>query len=197
MKDKPVRRKVAWGITGSGDKIRETFNVMRGLKEEYGDVEVEVFLSKAGELVTRFYKLDEGLKEAFPKVFVEKSANSPFLAARLQMGEFDFLLIAPATSNTVAKLAHGVADTLLTNSALQALKAYVPVHIMPVDYREGTTVTKLPDGRDLKLRVRKEDAANVQRIAEMDDVHTFERPEEIAGIFRRYYAAPDPAPDGK
>jgi len=54
MSDRNVRRKVAWGITGSGDKIRETFNTMKGLREEHGDVEVEVFLSKAGELVTRF-----------------------------------------------------------------------------------------------------------------------------------------------
>lgn len=196
MSDRPVRRKVAWGITGSGDKIRETFNVMRDLREQHGDVEVEVFLSKAGELVTRFYKLDEELRETFPRTFVAKSANSPFLAARLQLGEFDFLLIAPATSNTVAKLAHGVADTMLTNSALQALKAYVPVHIMPVDYREGTTVTKLPDGREMRLRVRKEDAANAQRISEMDGVHAFEHPEEIADIFHMYYADPDPAADG-
>jgi len=195
MSDRNVRRKVAWGITGSGDKIRETFNTMKGLREEHGDVEVEVFLSKAGELVTRFYRLEEELRETFPKTFVEKSANSPFLAARLQLGEFDFLLIAPATSNTVAKLAHGVADTLLTNSALQALKTYVPVHIMPVDYREGTTVTKLPDGREMRLRVRKEDAANAQRISEMDGVHAFERPEEIEDIFRRYYTDPDSSVD--
>ena len=185
-----MRHKVAWGITGSGDKIRETFNTMKGLREEHGNVEVEVFLSKAGELVTRFYRLDEELRKTFPNTFVEKSANSPFLAARLQLREFDFLLIAPATSNTVAKLAHGVADTMLTNSALQALKAYVTVYIMPVDYHEGTTVTKLPDGREMRLRVRKEDAANAQRISEMEGVHTFERPEEISDIFQRYYADP-------
>jgi archaeoflavoprotein AfpA len=187
LKERPIRRKLAWGITGSGDKIRETFNVMRCLNEKHKDIEVEVFLSRAGELVTKFYKLDEELKEAFSKVFVEKNANSPFLAARLQLGEFDFFLIAPATSNTVAKFAHGVADTLITNSILQALKAYVPVYIMPVDYREGTTVTKLPDGRELKLRVRKEDATNVQRIANMEDVYTFEKPEEIIDIFRIFY----------
>jgi len=61
---------------------------------------------------------------------------------------------------------------------------------MPVDYREGITVTKLPDGREMRLRVRKEDAANAQRISEMEGVHAFERPEEIEDLFRRYYADP-------
>jgi flavoprotein len=56
---------------------------------------------------------------------------------------------------------------------------------MPTDYREGTTVTRLPDGRELRLRVRKEDAENTRKLMAMEGVHTFERPEEIKGIFSR------------
>ena len=37
--------KVAWGITGSGDKLEETYEAMLGIREEYDDI--EVFLSKA------------------------------------------------------------------------------------------------------------------------------------------------------
>jgi archaeoflavoprotein AfpA len=151
------------------------------------EVDIEVFLSEAGQLVTRYYKLYDELKAHFSKVLIEKNANSPFLAARLQLGEFDFFLIAPATSNTVAKLAHGIGDTMLTNSALQALKALVPVYIMPVDYREGETVTKLPNGKELKIRVRKEDVENVKKLSSMDFVYTFEMSNEISSIFRRYY----------
>ena len=184
-------RKIAWGITGAGDLINETLEVMKGLKEAYrGSLEIEVYLSKAGEQVLRFYRLGDELREGFDQVQVERDANTPFITGRLQLGRFDFLLIAPATSNTVAKLAHGISDTMLTNGAIQALKANVPVYVMPVDYREGTVVTILPDGEELELRVRKEDAENVRKISGMDGVTTFEKPEAIRGIFEAVFGAP-------
>ena len=184
-------RKIAWGITGAGDLINETLEVMKELKEAYrGSLEIEVYLSKAGEQVLRFYRLGDELREGFDQVQVERDANTPFITGRLQLGRFDFLLIAPATSNTVAKLAHGISDTMLTNGAIQALKANVPVYVMPVDYREGTVVTILPDGEELELRVRKEDAENVRKISGMDGVTTFEKPEAIRGIFEAVFGAP-------
>ena len=180
--------KVAWGITGCGDKLRETFDVMKEIKEEYSaELHIEVFLSKAGEQVAKYYRLLDDLEQQFERVWIEKNSNSPFLAGRLQLGEFEFLLVAPASSNTVAKLSVGISDTMLTNGAIQALKALVPVYVMPVDYREGTTVTKLPSGRDLTLRVRKEDVENVKKLTAMEGVFPFERPEEITGIFAKYF----------
>jgi flavoprotein len=76
---------------------------------------------------------------------------------------------------------------MLTNGAIQALKAYVPVYVMPVDYREGSTVTVLPNGKELKLLVRKEDAENVTKISAMDGITTFEKPDEIRNIFREKF----------
>jgi archaeoflavoprotein AfpA len=189
MKEK--KRRIAWGITGAGDLINETLEVMKGLKEAYkGGVEIEVYLSKAGDQVLRFYRLGDELRDCFDQVQVERDANTPFITGRLQSGRFDFLLIAPATSNTVAKLAHGISDTMLTNGAIQALKAYIPVYVMPVDYREGTVVTILPNGKELELRVRKEDAENVSRISGMDGITTFEGPERIRDIFEAVFGAP-------
>jgi phosphopantothenoylcysteine decarboxylase/phosphopantothenate--cysteine ligase len=43
-------------------------------------------------------------------------------------GENDVLLIVPATANVIAKLAHGIADDLLTNAALAAR---IPIVIAP------------------------------------------------------------------
>lgn len=184
------RRRVAWGITGAGDKLEETLRVMIDIKAEYADgVDIEVYLSKMGDMVAKMYRIDHEIKETFGKVMVEKNANSPFITGRLQLGAFEFLLLAPATSNTVAKLAHGISDTMLTNGAIQALKAYVPVYVMPVDYREGSTVTVLPNGRELRLRVRKEDAENVKRLSAMDGITTFEKPGEIREIFRGKFDA--------
>ncbi|OGD52757.1 hypothetical protein A3K81_06650 [Candidatus Bathyarchaeota archaeon RBG_13_60_20] len=175
--------KVAWCVTGCGDKLKETIEVMRGLKERHGEsLEVEVFMSKAGAQVAKYYKVSEMLQVSFDRHWVEVDANTPFVAGRLQLGEFDAVLVAPATSNTVAKIAHGISDTLVTNAAIQALKGFVPVYVMPVDYHEGTTMTTLPNGRALKLRVRKEDADNVRKLEAMEGVRTLQSPEEIPGL---------------
>ncbi|MBS7247201.1 MAG: archaeoflavoprotein AfpA [Candidatus Jordarchaeales archaeon] len=185
---KVKKKKVAWGITGSGDRLTETVETMIKVKEEYGgEVEIKVYLSKAGDQVVKYYRLSDVLKREFGKVWVEVNSNSPFLAGQLQSGKFEFLLIAPATSNTVAKIATGMADSLLSNSAIMALKAFVPVYIMPSDYREGVVVTKLPDGRDLKLRIRKEDVDHVKKLMGMDGVHVLEKPEDIPLVFEKHF----------
>jgi archaeoflavoprotein AfpA len=182
------KRKVAWGITGSGDRLGETLNVMKELKEHYkNEVEIRVFLSKAGEQVVRWYKLYDQLKQHFEKVWVEFNSNSPFLAGDLEVRKYEFLLIAPSTSNTVAKIAAGISDTMLCNSAIMALKASVPVYIMPSDYKEGTVVTKLPNGTDFTLRVRREDAENTRKLASMEYVFVLEKPQDVNQVFMKHF----------
>ena len=52
------KKKVAWGITGSGDRLIETVEVMKEVKREYEDeIEVKVYLSKAGELVVKYARI--------------------------------------------------------------------------------------------------------------------------------------------
>ena len=168
------KRKVAWGITGAGDKIAEILETMKDLKKQSEDVvEIDVYVSKAADTVLKFYRLEEDLKANFAKVQFEVNSNSPFLAAWMQMRKYEFLLIAPATSNTVAKLANGIGDTLLTNAAIMSLKAFVPVYILPTDYRESIVYTKLPNGKEMKLRVRKEEADQVRKLEAMEDVHVY------------------------
>jgi len=48
-------------------------------------------------------------------------------------------------------------------------------------------VTKLPDGRDMKLRIRKEDVEHVKKLAGMDDVFILEKPEEIRQVFKKHF----------
>jgi len=185
------KRKVAWGITGAGDRIAEFLQVMEQLKKEYeSTVEIQVFLSKAGETVLKSYNLESQLKQNFPKVRVEVNANSPFLAAWLQNHKYEFLLIAPASSNTVAKIANCIGDTMITNAASMSLKAFVPVYIVPVDYEEKTLITKLPNGKDMKLRVRKEDAEQVRKLERMEDMHVLENPGKIHEVFKKWFKQP-------
>ncbi len=183
------KRKVAWGISGAGDKIAEIIDIMKSVKKEYENtIEIHVFLSKAAETVMKFYGLEEDLKKNFQKVFLELNSNSPFLAAWMQMHKYEFLLIVPGTSNTVAKIAFGIGDTVLTNAASMSLKAFVPVYIVPTDYEEKIVYTKLPNGKEMKLRVRKEDAENVRRLERMEDVHVLENPQKIPDVFREWFA---------
>ncbi len=113
MANKGAKRKIAWGITGSGDRITETVEKMIELQKQYDDVvDVRVFVSKAGEQVIKYYKLFNTLEKHFDKVWVEINSNSPFLAGQLQVRRYEFLLLAPTTSNTVTKIALGLADSL-------------------------------------------------------------------------------------
>jgi len=182
------KRKVAWGITGAGDKIAEYLEAMKAIKKEYEDtVEIQVFLSKAAETVLKFYRLEDELKRNFAKVTVEVNSNTPFLAAWMQMRKYEFLLIAPATSNTVAKIANSIGDALLTNAAIMSLKAFVPVYIAPTDYEEGTVYTKLPNGKEMKLRVRKEEVEQVRKLMRMEDVYVLENPQKISVVFKKRF----------
>jgi archaeoflavoprotein AfpA len=183
------KQKVAWGISGAGDKIAEFIEAMKQVKREYEDiVDIHVFVSKAGETVLKFYNLEAKLRASFERVHIETNSNTPFLAAWLQMRRYEFLLIAPATSNTVAKIANGIGDTMLTNAAVMSLKAFVPVYIVPTDYKEGVVYTKLPNGKEMKLRVRKEEVEQVGKLRQMEDVHVIEGPEEIEGIFKKVFS---------
>jgi archaeoflavoprotein AfpA len=182
------KRKVAWGITGAGDKIAEVIEVMKGIQKDYADtVEIQVFLSKAADQVLKYYRLEEDLKQAFRKVQVELNSNAPFLAAWMQIRKYEFLLIAPATSNTVAKIANGIGDTMLTNATIMSLKAFVPVYIAPTDYREGTMYTKLPNGKEMKLRVRKEEVEQVKKLRRMEDLYVLEGPQKIREPFQKHF----------
>jgi len=185
---KVKKRKVAWGITGGGDKIAEFLEVMKEIRKEYADiVEIQVFLSKAAEIVLKYYRLEDDLRKNFAKVRVELNSNTPFLAAWMQIRKYEFLLIAPATSNTVSKIANSIGDTLLTNATIMSLKAFMPVYIAPTDYKEGTVYTKLPNGKEMKLKVRKEEVEQVKKLERMENVFVLEGPQKIRQVFKKWF----------
>ncbi len=175
-------KKIAWGITGAGDEIKDVKEEMKDIKNKYS-VGIDVFASKAGKQVLKMYNLFDEIEEIFDGISVEVNANAPFLAGMLYEEKYKGMVIAPATSNTVAKIANCIGDSLLTNSALQALKAYKPVHIMPVDLEAGDSETTLPNGNEIRIRVRKEDAAQVDELRKVDGIRIIEGPEKIDESF--------------
>ena len=176
--------RIAWGITGCGDYLKVSLNLMKELTKEH-NLDVKVYISKAGEMVVKWYKLFDELKTSFPKIYIEKSPNIPFLVGDLQLGKFDFLLIMPSTSNTAVKIATGISDTLLSNAAAQAMKAKVPVYIFPADQQEkGNIITDLPDGRKLTLTMRNVDIEAVDKLRKMQGITVLGHPDEIRDIVK-------------
>ncbi len=178
--------RIAWGITGSGDYLEETLEVMIEISEKHDDVEIIPVLSKNAELVLKWYKFYDKLGEHFPKIKIEKGPNIPFIAGPLQIGAYKFMVVCPATGNTTAKIAHGIADSLITNAVAQAMKGNIPIYIYPVDQRVGSVTTDLPDGRKFTLTMRQVDKDNVDKLRRMDGITVLSRPREIMGVIQEY-----------
>jgi len=177
--------RIAWGITGCGDYLKESLEIMEELTKEH-DLDVRVFLSQAGEMVVKWYKFYNELKTNFPKTYSERSPNIPFLVGDLQLKKYDFLLITPSTSNTVGKIAAGISDTLLSNAAAMAMKAKVPVYIYPADQKKGDIVTDLPGGKKLTLTMRDVDLDAVDKLRKMQGITVLGHPDEIRDIVRKH-----------
>ena len=173
--------RIAWGITGAGDYLLESLSVAKKLSTDL-DVEVTVLVSKAGEMVLKWYRLWDDLRASFDKVKVEKRANVPFVAGPLQVGHFALFFISPATSNTVAKIAHGIADTLITNCVAQTIKGGTPVYIYPVDQELGSQETQVPNGNTITIRTRRIDVENVERVRAMEGITVLKHPFEIEPV---------------
>ena len=112
-----------------------------------------VVISKACEEVARIYGILDNLNEVasggrYGGIYRDVSWSGITedgipLGGRVSLHRYDVIIIAPATSNTVAKIAHGIADTLPTIVANQALKSGTPLIILPADHAERS-VTTLP-----------------------------------------------------
>jgi flavoprotein len=121
--DKP---RLAWAITGSGHYIQECLAFLLTLKD------VDLYISQAGEEVLKMYGINlNDIREKMP-VYRDKSASSPPVG-HFYKGHYHTFVMAPATSNTVAKCVLGIADSLVTNLYSQAGKCRVPSIVYPCD----------------------------------------------------------------
>ena len=176
-------KRIAWAVTGCGDRLFETYELMLALREKY-DLDVDLFLSKEGLVVVKWYKLWDRIRADFPGVKVSNGPNSPFILGELQMGKYDFLLVSPASANTVAKIVCGIADTFVTNTVAQTAKSETPVYIFPVDQVRGKITTEAPDGRVFQLKMREVDVSNSEKLAGMENITVLGSEKEIRDIMR-------------
>jgi archaeoflavoprotein AfpA len=173
--------KVVWGITGSGDLLPEVTEELEKLVDT-SKIEITTCLSKAAKMVVNWYRLSERIEKISRKVFYEYDANSPFIAGPLQVGKYDYLLVAPATANTVAKIVHGIADTLITNAVAQAQKGGIEIIVLPVDQKAGKITTLLPTGKEKTLIMRDIDIENTEKLKVMRGIKVIEAPEDIKSL---------------
>jgi len=168
--DAPPRSRFAWCITGSGHGLDESIALAARLPG------CDLFLSAAGEEVLSIYKmpLDE-LKQRF-RIFRDKTASG-VPVGMLYDDVYHTVVLAPATSNTVAKCAFGFSDTLPTNMFAQAGKLGIPGIVFACD-TEPVVVTKSPHDW-VTLRPRRIELDNVDRLRSIDFCHVVCSPAEL------------------
>ncbi len=164
-----MTKKIMWGITGTGYVLQESINLMKDLQENY-EIDLTVILSKEGAAVVKWYKKWLALSDTVKKVKVEKTPNIPFYAGPLQLGNYDMFLVCPVSANSVAKIVHGIADTLITNCVAQAIKGGQKVYIFPSDQDTEPIVTSRPDGSPLVLKIRDIELENIEKLKKMEGI---------------------------
>ena len=164
------RSRFAWCLTGSGHGLSESLALAGRLPQ------VDLFLSAAGEEVLAIYGITlASLKTRF-RVLRDKSASATPVGT-LYSDVYHSVVIAPATSNTVAKCALGLSDTLPTNMFAQAGKLGIPSLVFACD-TEPVVVTRAPHDW-VTLRPRRIELDNVERLRAIDFALVVESPAQL------------------
>jgi dihydromethanopterin reductase (acceptor) len=162
-----------WALTGSGHFFKECLDVMGELDE------VDLFVTRAAGEVIRMYR------QALPKsmrVFRDTTASAAPVGA-FYYGTYHTLVLAPATSNTVAKCVYGISDTLATNVFAQAGKCRIFSIVFACDTAPELE-TEAPKGM-VKVYPRQIDLENTARLKSFNDVNVVENLDELRDALSR------------
>ena len=167
------KQRLAWAITGSGHFLRESLALLTTLEN------VDIFLSKAAAEIIKQYGFQAQLDATGHKVYQDKTASSVPVELFYE-GRYHTLVIAPATSNTIAKMAYGFSDSLITNLYAQAGKTRVPSIVFACDTVPSagskSIDSEAPRDNIVKVYPRKIDLDNVEKLT------TFESTEIVGSI---------------
>lgn len=174
-------KKILLGITG-GIAAYKSAVLLRLLVKEGAEVQV-IFTPAAFDFVT-------------PLTFSTLSGR-PVLHSLSDKGEwvnhvhlglnYDLLLIAPASANTLAKMAHGLCDNLLTAVYLSARCPVWVAPAMDLDmYRHPALRKNLNTLSDFGVRVL--EPGNGFLASGLEGVGRMQEPEEILGEIKKFFA---------
>src|SRR5579863_1320658 len=156
----------AWALTGSGHFFTECLDMVRGLSG------IDLFVSRAASEVIRMYK-DKFELPRGARIFRDTTASAAPVGL-FYRGLYHTLVLAPATSNTVAKCVCGISDNLATNVFAQAGKCRIPSIVFACDTAPDLD-TQAPGGM-VKVYPRRIDLENVERLK------TFEATEVVLSM---------------
>lgn len=174
MSEQAARSRFAWCITGSGHFLEESLGIATRLPH------LDLFLSDAAEEVLPIYQMRiEDLRARFAPGFrlVRDKTASAVPVGMLYEDVYHTVVIAPATSNTVAKCAVGISDSLPTNMFAQAGKLGIPGLVFACD-TEPVVVTRSPHDW-VTLRPRKIELDNVERLRAIEFCSVVRSPSEL------------------
>jgi len=157
--------RLGWALTGSGHFFTESLALMSRIPD------LDVFVSRAAAEVVRMYRDDMGRLPRGVRIFKDTTASAAPVGL-FYHGVYHTLVVAPATSNTVAKCVCGISDTLATNVFAQAGKCRVPIIVFACDTAPELE-TKAPGGM-VKVFPRRIDLENVERLKGFEAVQVVE-----------------------
>jgi len=159
------KERVCWVVTGAGHFLREAAEILESLPRA---CTVDLFFTRAAREVAACYGLRERLERAAEQSYYEGDYSAGH-SIYFSSGRYRTLVIAPATANTTAKCALGIADSLASNFFAQAGKSGVPIIILPTD-AESEILSVTPSGKTISVTPRPVD---LLRTAELSDARAF------------------------
>ncbi|MFH1055257.1 MAG: flavoprotein [Candidatus Altiarchaeota archaeon] len=167
--------RVLWCITGGEYLLAESASILEGLDD------VTVIFSAAGEEVSRMYGQYERIVKAASEVVLERKQGRS-TPALMSLNSYDLVIVAPCTGNTVAKVVHGIGDSVVSNVVCQALKSGIRVIVLPTDSTRNVTGKSL-SGRDVHLKCRAVDLENVKKLKK--EVKVVRSAQELAAVLSK------------
>src|SRR5215469_1303777 len=156
-----------WALTGSGHFFKECLDIIGELGE------VDLFVTRAAGEVIRMYRQD--LPKSM-RVYRDTTASAAPVGA-FYYSTYHTLVLAPATSNTVAKCVYGISDNLATNVFAQAGKCRVPTIVFACD-TAAELETEAPKGM-VRVYPRRIDLENTCRLKSFDATEVVESLDEL------------------
>ena len=173
MSVKDEKKRLAWALTGSGHYLKECIDIIGKLED------VDLFLSKAAAEILQQY----GYKHNVGRVFQDKTASAVPVEL-FYHGVYHTVVIAPTSSNTVAKMVCGISDNLVTNIFAQAGKCRVPSIVFACD-TEPELESDAPRENVVKVYPRRIDLENMQKLKTFEETTVAADMAELEAAIRK------------